>query len=213
MGLFKAHWLSRPWLWELNKESPKSNSSSQENYPGSMEGNFCQSQIGRKRKHSSQFKNLSSVSEDVFTGQWLAAWGCCCSNLLQQKASDPIQRHSFQLWVVLCCVTCTSQLTSARSDSFLRKPLLPDVHRVVSNRSMVVMNVKFQHVFPPCFQPSVSNVIGTIYAFWLSQPHTAMNFTSDIDCIKLYVCFPCCFIRRKCSCCCITMVHAPSLAS
>lgn len=23
MGLFKAHWLSRPWLWELNKESPK----------------------------------------------------------------------------------------------------------------------------------------------------------------------------------------------
>jgi len=36
-----------------------------------MERNFCWSQIGRKRKHSSLFKNLSSVSEDVVTGQWL----------------------------------------------------------------------------------------------------------------------------------------------
>lgn len=49
------------------------NSSSQENYPDSMERNFCWSQIGRKRKHSWQFKNLCNVSEDVFPGQWLAA--------------------------------------------------------------------------------------------------------------------------------------------
>lgn len=28
--------------------------------------------MGRKRKYSSQIKNLSTVSEDVFTGQWLA---------------------------------------------------------------------------------------------------------------------------------------------
>lgn len=69
----------------------------------------------------------------------------------------------------------------------------------------------YQHAFPPCSQPLVSNVTGMSYTFWLPQPPAAMIFLKDIDCTIVHV-PPCCFIRRKCSCCCTVTVHSISLA-
>lgn len=69
----------------------------------------------------------------------------------------------------------------------------------------------YQHVFPLCSQPLVSNVTEMSYTFWLPQPPAAMIFLKDIDCTVVHV-PPCCFIRRKCSCCCAVMEHSISLA-
>lgn len=105
-----------------------------------MEINFWCSWMGRKRKYSSQFKNLSSVSEDVFTGQWLAGQqtGAAAATQTCSRRKQVIQNSNtvFQLWAVLWCVTCTSQLTQLSQTAFSGSPSCQMSHSLIDIRNL-----------------------------------------------------------------------------
>lgn len=115
------------------------NSSIQENYPDSMEGNICRSHIGRKRKHSSQFKNLSNVSEDVSTGQWLvvqqpgAAAAQTCSRRKQELQHSNTASSSEWCCAVSCACHSSHQLGHT---AFSGSPSCQLSHSVIDIRNL-----------------------------------------------------------------------------
>lgn len=66
------------------------NSSIQENYPDSTEGNICRSQIGRKMKHHSSRTCLTSQRMSPQGGGW---W-CSSLGLLLLKPAPEVTKRS-----------------------------------------------------------------------------------------------------------------------